>query len=533
MGNLIDKAVEYVNPIAGVRRAFARKVLRIRNSGYGSGGASTARTSMSKWIASSGNARSDIEVPLPLLRQRSRDLFMNSGIARAALTRLDTNVIGSGLKLRAMPDGEYLGLSKDEAADWARTVERRWRLWADSKDCDAVGLNTFDELQHVAFLSWLHSGDAFALLALRPMKWVVSDLRIQLIEADRIETPQDRISEEIMHSGVETDANGRVVAYHIRNTHPTGLNYQAQKIEYKRIPVRGASSGRRNILHLIAAETANQYRGVPLLAPVIEDCKQISRYKEAELMAAVIAAMYTVFIKSETPETPLGEVFLDEAAVEADEEAGIEAVASPQDTDNQFGLGNGTVLALNPNESIDIANPGRPNATFEGFVNAVAREIGAALDIPAEMVLLQFGQSYSASRAALQEFWKSGKRWRGWFAADFTQPTYEEWLILEVLAGRVDAPGILDDALTAAAWMRAEWHGPAPAFLDPKEEVQAATMRVEQGFSTRTREAAEINGSDYESNIQGLAEERDRREAAGIVHGAIPLTAEPVESPNQ
>lgn len=527
----IDEIIERVDPIAGLRRRQARAVLRILNTGYSSGGASSAKTSMKGWNASSGNARSDIEVNLPTLRQRSRDLYMNSGVARAALGRLATNVIGLGLKLRALPDPEVLGLEREAAAMWARQVEREWSLWADSRDCDALGLNTFEEIQQIAFISWLHSGDVIALLPLRPLPWAVCDLRVQLVEADRICSPSTASTEETMHDGVETDANGRVIAYHICNQHPYGLHYGNTTKTWVRVPARGPETGRPNVLHLMVAERPDQYRGVPVLAPVIEAIKQIQRYAEAELMAAVIAAMYTVFIKTTTPQTPLGEMFVDERAVEADEEAGTEAQASPQDESNEIGLGNGAVLALNPDEDISIANPGRPNAAFDSFVNAVAREIGAALNIPSELLLLQFTASYSASRAALLEAWKGFRMWRRWMATDFCQPIYQEWLINTVLAGRVSAPGLFDDPVMAAAWCRAEWHGPAAGQIDPLKEVQAAAYRVEQGFSTRTRESAELNGSDYEANVLALADEQRRREEAGVALGPVAVQAAPAEEP--
>lgn len=48
-------------------------------------------------------------------------------------------------------------------------------------------------------------------------------------------------------------------------------------------------------------ERAGQRRGVPLLAPVLESLKQIGRYTEAELDAAMIAAMVTVMIERDSP----------------------------------------------------------------------------------------------------------------------------------------------------------------------------------------------------------------------------------------
>jgi lambda family phage portal protein len=542
VSNPVERIAEYfdglvaaVDPVAGMKRKYARAMskLVVRNSGYSAGGASSAKTSMKKWAASSGDTRTDIETNLLTLRQRSRELFMTSGIARAALNRLETNVIGSGLRLRALPDAEVLGMDREQATVWARQVEREWALWANSRDCDALGLDTFAELQQIAFLSWLQSGDVFALLPMRPLPWMANDLRVQLVEADRVSTPQDKTSEDRYHDGVEVDGNGRVIAYHFCNRHPLSITKDKNTHQqWKRIPARGPETGRPNVLHLRAAERPEQYRGVPLLAPVIEDLKQISRYKEAELMAAVISAMYTVFITSTTPQTPLGEAFVDEEEVAADVEAGVEARASSQDSANEIALGNGAVMALNADEDVKFADPTRPNASFDAFVGAAAREIGASINVPSELLLLQFTSSYSASRAALLEAWKAFRKWRSWMVNDFCQPIYAEWLIISVLTGRIAAPGIFDDAITAAAWLRAEWNGPAAGQIDPTKEVAAAVTRVENGFSTRTREAAEINGSDYEANITALADENARAEDAGVTLGTPAAAVAPMPEPN-
>ena len=63
-------------------------------------------------------------------------------------------------------------------------------------------------------------------------------------------------------------------------------------------------------LVIFESERAEQYRGVPYLAPVIESLKQLTRYSEAEIMAAVINGFFTVFITTEenTAEMPMKKI---------------------------------------------------------------------------------------------------------------------------------------------------------------------------------------------------------------------------------
>lgn len=66
-----------------------------------------------------------------------------------------------------------------------------------------------------------------------------------------------------------------------------------------------------------------------------------------------------------------------------------------------------------------MVNPGRPNPNFDPFVIAVLKQIGAALEIPYEILIMAFSSNYSASRAAILEFFKVVKMYRAWFVADF------------------------------------------------------------------------------------------------------------------
>ena len=245
-------------------------------------------------------------------------------------------------------------------------------------------------------------------------------------------------------------------------------------------------------------ERIGQRRGVPLLAPVIESLKQLGRYTEAELVAAVVSGLLTVFIEKESysSDAPFGQIVPEEEQVD-------------RYTENSIELGPGAIIDLNEGEKANIVNPGRPNAAFDGFVTAICRQIGAALEIPYELLLKNFNASYSASRAALLEAWKSFRMYREWLAADFCQPIYEEWLTEAVAKGRIEAPGFFGDPLTKKAYCGAEWNGPAQGLLNPTQEVAAAQKRVENGFSTRSKEAKEMNGTDYYKNISQLKQEEE------------------------
>ena len=267
----------------------------------------------------------------------------------------------------------------------------------------------------------------------------------------------------------------------------------------------GRTTGRKNVLHIMCdVERPAQRRGVPLLAPVIEALKQLSRYTEAELMAAVISGMFTVFVKSNSPSTPLAPMF--PAGMEVDKR-----------DPNAYEMGNGAIVSLDDGEEIQTANPGRPNTAFDGFVTAICRQIGSAIEVPYELLIKHFTASYSAARASLLEAWKMFRMRREWLSSGFCQPIYEEWLTEAVLKGRVKAPGFFDDPAIRAAWCKADWYGDAQGQLDPLKEANAAKVRVDEGFSTREREAAELTGMKFDEIHAARSREEAMRRESGLV----------------
>ena len=136
------------------------------------------------------------------------------------------------------------------------------------------------------------------------------------------------------------------------------------------------------------------------------------------------------------------------------------------------------------------------------------------MEIPYEILIMAFSNNYSASRAAILEFFEVIKMYRAWFVADFCQPIYEEWLSEAVAKGRVNAPGFFNDPIIKHAYCTAEWNGPGMRQLDPKKEVEAAELRVEGGFSTRQRKRAgellkEVRGNAGQKRQEANADNGD------------------------
>lgn len=537
--NLVDRLVNYFAPARGAGRMRARAVQAIASGWLGAGyggyqGAKLDRRAMAGWVTTwQGSADSDMLPDIPVLRDRSRDLVRNQPLATGAVGTVVQNVVGTGLALQAKPDAKALGLTPERAADWAATVEREFRLWAEDPRCDMTRIQNFYGLQTLAFRSALESGDVFALLPMRAAAGMPYDTRIQILEADRVANPNHwpdgyALTEgNRLWAGVEKDVYGAPVAYHILREHPGSLAGRTS-YETDRYQAFGDRTGRRNVLHLFDRLRPDQSRGVPYLAPVIEHLKQLGRYTEAEIMAAVVSGLFTAFIK-----TPHGEgINVSQSAAATIAGTLPPPSANGSSSTKPLALGNGLILGLADGEDVEFANPARPNTAFDPFVQAVLRQVGVALGLPFEVLVKHFTASYSAARAALLEAWKFYTVRRHWLAAGFCQPVFEAWLDEAVAIGRVAAPGYFADPAVRRAYLGSEWIGDAPGSVDPLKEVNASQARVDMGVSTLQKETMELTGQVWEEVHAQQVRERQMRLRDGLVAAAPAASAAASPAPN-
>jgi lambda family phage portal protein len=496
--NPIDKVIEYFAPIKGAQRLRARAIM---SSLGGYIGARRDRNATKTWYATSGDADSSTLYDLQTLRDRSRDLIRNTPLATGAVETTVLNAVGRGLQLQSRPDAEALKMTPEQADEWKSKTEREFRLWAESNDCDITRTQNFYGLQSLSFRATIEGGDCFALLPFVKSPLSPYELKVQLIEADRVCNPSDQLMDtETLRAGVELDQYGAPIAYHIRKRHPFSYAGALDRAS-NRVEAFGKKTGRRNVLHMIDRKRIGQTRGVPFLAPVIEPLKQLDRYTEAEVMAAVISAMFTVFV-----ETP-GAVGLGDAIANAD---------AADKSKGEVALGNGSIVDLNPGEKVSFANPNRPSANFDPFVQAILRQIGVALGLPFEVLIKHFTASYSAARAALLEAWAFYMSRREFLVNSFCQPVYEAWMEEAVALGRIDAPGFFADTAMRRAYLQAEWVGSAPQQIDPQKEVEAAKTRIEIGVSTREDETLLLTGKTYSDQHAQQVREKNMRVRDGL-----------------
>ncbi|MDE1464797.1 phage portal protein [Spartinivicinus poritis] len=495
--NLLDKVIHYINPVKGQERFQARVSVAAASSFTG---ASRSKGALKGWFTSRKPADEDINPELDELRARSRDLERNNALAHGAINTKAVYVVGTGLRPEPNIDYEFLGLTSEEAETLQGQIAREFNLVAESREADIARRKTFYQKQFELYHSSKVNGDAFLLLPYLNRADFPYQTKFQSIESDRVSNPNLQRDDEKYSAGFQLDRYGAIKGIHIKTK-------IGNKPTWRYVPLF-ASNGRPNVLIASNKNTrASQTRGIPDLSPVIEVIKQCGRYVDAELMAAVISSKFTVFVKSSSPEA--ADAFAPNAggASHFDDEA-EEKISEERP---EYRLGDGLVVQLDEDESIETANPGRPNAVFDPFVTVLWKHMGAALGIPFEILVKHFSASYSASKAALLQFAHFIAVDRANLVVDICQPYYETIIAEAVANGRLHMPGFLNDLLIRKAYTRALWHGPVLGDIDEVKAANAAEKRLNIGISTHEVETRRLLGHDWDQiNQRRIIEERKK-----------------------
>ena len=499
---------------------MANNLLSFGSRGIAWKGASLANEALKAFHVSRGSADRDLSDDRETIALRARNLYQNSAFAGALVNTIDINVIGTGLKLRPMIPWELLGVSREYADAWEKKAQSLFEIWASSKMCDSERKADFHELQSLAIKTQLVTGDLFALTQYQRNGVGPFGLCLKMLEADRCQNPFGLMDTQRLAQGIEVDQNGATIAYHFTKVPPYNLDNNTDSLETVRVPAFD-SFGKPNVIHCFTADRTDQRRGISALAPIISQIKQQERYQDAELLAAVVSAMFTVFLESNNPEE------VPELEGNVPDAEKVDQTVGPK---SPIELAPGAIVELPNGYKINPANPTRPNVNYKPFVDSIFCEAAARVGVSYEVVLKQFNSSYNAVRAALLESKKTFNRVKHNFVSDFCQPVYEKWLYQAVLTGVIDAPGFMDDPLKCAMWSRCAWIGDAAFLLDPLKETQAIKMQVDEQFQSRDSAVASFTGGDYGRVVVEQAEEKALHEKHGLPEPGAVTKSESVSS---
>ncbi len=473
-------------------------------------GASQTAREVEAWLAAKTSPDSATLEEIPILRDRARDLDRNNGLARNIRITKRDSVVGERLNLSPRPNWRALGKSPEWAADWSKQVRGVWQTWADTTAVDAERRMTFGAMLGMVYDARFLSGSACVVPYWLDRSWTPFRTALKVVEADRLSTPGDRISDANLRDGIEFDINGAPIAYWLENGHPDEdvVNRDYRFPEWERIEAF-YPWGRPRFLHIYESSRPGQSKGVAAASAVMAEFGLAGKYRLTELQATIASSRIAGVL-----ETPLS----DEQAAEM---MGVDMKTVGEIRRKWRGeLTPGSILNIPPGTKFTGFNPGRPATAYAAFMENLSREISAAFGLPFELGTRNFSKTnYSSARAALNEAWRGFRVERARIAEQFCDPVYSMFLEDAIDLGMIEAEGFYENR---PAWCCAEWIGRSEIPIDPLKDANAKAKMLETGQMTLTR-IYESEGRDMETELETMHRERQLDRELAERFGNSPL----------
>ncbi|MEC5321116.1 phage portal protein [Brenneria populi subsp. brevivirga] len=482
---------------------------------------------LANWQPALWSPDNEINIYRDRIVSRVRDMVRNDGWAAGSVTRILDSAVGAVFRPLAKADYRGLqqisGLKAFDAAwadEYGRAVEAAWRRWANDPNryCDVERKKTISQILRIGFRHKLIDGDALAVMQYRMDRLGTGRARyattVQLIDPDRLSNPQEQFDLPNVRGGVEIDADGAPVAYHIRKAHIGDWWSGAETMTWDRVE-RETPWGRPVVIHDFDGDRATQHRGTSMFAPIVQRLKMLTKYDQTELEAAILNAVFGAYVTS--PYDPR----LFEDGLQQDDVLAYQDMRTAFHNDHRISLHGGARMPiLPPGETITTVDAQRPNSNFIAFESAVLRNCAAATGISTQQLTQDWSDvNYSSARAAMLEAWKTLTRRREDFAVGFAQPILSCFVEELHSLGEVPLPAGAPDFLDARAeYVRAQWMGPGRGWVDPVAEKKGAILGLDAGLSTLAREVAENEGEDWEEVL-----DQRKREIEACKERGLPL----------
>ncbi len=410
--------------------------------------------------------------------ERARAAERNDPVIGAALTRLTSNVVGTGSWIDPQTGDPELD---------SVLADRFWK-WASSPDsCHSEGEMSYAQIESMMFRSAVRDGDCFALLT--------DEGTIQVVEGHRLRTP-NQTKQNVVH-GVLCDSNGKRREIWVTRE-DIGLSDQTVKTnDVIKVPIRD-ESGERVVCQVMIPNRSSQRRGVSSLAPTTEISAMLDDVQFAMLVKQQFASLL-VILRTQG-----------EGAIPGPAFGGGPGTA---------GMGNGDGRDISPipflesgldyragaGEKIEAFSPNIPGDSYFQHVRLLLQLIAINLGIPVQALLLDpADSSFSAWRSALEECKRRFRELQQNLGSQFHTPVWRwrvRWLLendeeVYRLAARV-GDQIYAHELRPIAW----------PYLDPETDAKAEALQLEN-ILTSPRRLQGNRGCDWETIVKETIEDK-------------------------
>lgn len=440
---------------------------------------------------------------LKLLRARSRQAAANSPFAKRFINLVVDNVCGPiPFKIQAKIKKKNGALDSTANAN----VELAWNNW--SRDCEISERFDWDMLQRLIVQILATDGEVLIKKYKGP-DYGKYGYRLQIIDVDRLcEMRNESLPNGgAIHMGVEINAVGKPVRYHILKRKPSDWQRGYVQRDYEIIPAE-------DIIHIFRPDYAEQVRGVPWMYAAMLNLVNLGAFEESAIIAARVGASQMGIIESSDGGASLN--FGD----------GVDSQGNPEITAEP-----GTFPVLPPGYKMGAWNPKYPDAAMDPFIKACTRGISAGVNVAHHNLSNDMTEvNYSSARIAELSERENWKTIQNFVISQLHRKVYADWLPVQILMGNLPIPFLAIEKYKEVRWQGRRW-----AWVDPQKEITAKIEAINNRLTSRTRVIAE-QGDDIEEIFSELEEEEKMLKALGLniqpAQTGKPVDVKPEESEN-
>lgn len=443
-----------------MKRVSARAAMRNMTAYYDatSGGGRTGSWRVSRGDA---NAAGQRRARLAFI---TRDMVRNNPIATGAVQTIVSHTVGKGImpKLSGLPDNlKEAGKARLERYLKSRAIDFRCR--------ESLG-----GLQRLIMGAIATDGEALVILHPGSNGGYP---QIEVLEIDHLDDAAFRADGGgYIQDGIEYDANGHRVAYHIFDEHPGAqgmINWKGRALS-RRVDAR-------YVIHLYRQDRPGQERGVSWFAPVALPLQDLADYDDAQTMRQKIAACFTVFRHTSNPEA-------------------APATLSP-----------GAIVDVGEDGQYEFAAPPGVDG-YDEFTRGQLRRIAKGLGLTYEALSGDLSHvNFSSAKMGRLEMDRNVEAWQWLLMIDqFLEPFGR--LFLEAWSLDVRFHHRKQEIIGA----KVDWVPPARILIDPSREIPPIIQEVRAGFNSRQRAVAAL-GRDHDQIMAEQIEDNAMADPKGLI----------------
>lgn len=222
---------------------------------------------------------------------------------------------------------------------------------------------------------------------------------VELIEANRIVTPRDKLNNSLVRNGVQYSKGGKILGYYVKpiqSMHEVSL---LNKQDFDFIPLYSKMYGgfRQNCMMFKSPlfDQCGTARNFPCLIPSSKVLRYLLQYVKSVVIGAHVGACFSAFIKTDNP-----------AGAKKDMEAAMPTL-------KQIGKVNpGGIYFLRRGEDITFGSPSRPADNTDTFIKRLCIFASSSIVLPYETTFLHLeNTSFSSWKGGTNAVEANRNRW--------------------------------------------------------------------------------------------------------------------------